>query len=301
MDLEGAARLHETLRAASPGPGVQPGWALHSLRAVSRETVGRLDAFTAGRAPVHIHVAEQEREVRECLARRGARPVEWLLDHAPVDSRWCVVHATHVTDAEMDRIAASGAVVGLCPTTEANLGDGLFPLGAFAARGGRFGIGTDSHVSRSPVDELRLLDYGQRLASRSRSVPGAARHVGDREEGAGSATRDAGTRRGGALSGAGGALLSHAWRDGCQALAWDGGRIEAGARADIVVLDGKHPALVGRDEATLLDSWVFSGTDTPVRDVMAGGDWVVRDGRHEREEEIRRAFAERVNRLSGLP
>jgi len=299
MDLEGAGRLHEMVRAGSHGPCVQLGWALHSLRAVSPGTVGRLDEFTVGHAPVHIHVAEQEREVRECLGHRGARPVEWLLDHAPVGSRWCLVHATHVTDGELDRIAASGAVVGLCPTTEANLGDGLFPLGAFAARGGRFGIGTDSHVSRSPVEELRLLDYGQRLVSQSRTALGTGHNTRDREEGARSPTRDAGTRRGGALSGAGGALLRHVWRDGCQALSWDGGRIEVGARADIVVLDGEHPALVGRDGATLLDSWVFSGTDSPVKDVMVGGDWVVRDGRHEREEEIRQAFARRVKGLSG--
>lgn len=284
MDLEGAAGLHEALRAASLEPGIRLGWALHSLRAVSRETVGRLDEFVAGDAPVHIHIAEQEREVRDCLAHRGARPVEWLLDHASVDSRWCLVHATHIANEEMNGIAARGAVVGLCPTTEANLGDGLFPLGAFAGRGGRFGIGTDSHVSRSPVEELRLLDYGQRLVSQGRSVLGAP------PDSAGE----------GALSGAGGWLLAHAWRDGCGALGWDAHTIEAGARADLVVLDEEHPALLGRGEEAVLDSWVYSGTESPVRHVMVGGRWVVRDGHHGREEEVKEAFAKVVKRYSGV-
>lgn len=298
MDLDGAARLHELLGGDAPRPGVRLGWAVHSLRAVSRETVGRLQEFIPGNAPVHIHVAEQEREVRECLAHCGARPVEWLLDHAPVDSRWCLVHATHVTDGEMDRIAASGAVVGLCPTTEANLGDGLFPLRAFAERGGRFGIGTDSHVSRSPIEELRWLDYGQRLASRSRSALGAARDIAGRGGGGRPATQDTGTWRGGRLSSAGGVLLDHAWRNGCRALAWDGGGIRVGARADLVVLDAEHPVLAGRAEASVLDSWVFSGTENPVAHVMVGGAWVVRDGHHEREEGIRQAFAKVVRQLA---
>ena len=323
MDLEGAARLHEALDGKASGPvgsahadpsasAVQLGWALHSLRAVARESFGRLSEFVSGAegtdtsaagapapstagagAPVHIHVAEQEKEVRDCLADRGARPVEWLLDHAPVDERWCLVHATHVGDAEMAGVTRRGAVVGLCPTTEANLGDGLFPVGTFAALGGRFGIGTDSHVSRSPVEELRLLDYGQRLVSGTRSVPGLAR---DRRSVAAMGTSTADAE---ALSGAGGALLMHAWGGGCRALAWEGGRVGVGARADLVVLDAEHPALVGRSGRAVLDSWVFSGTDNPIRDVMVGGEWVVTGGRHGREEEVGRAFAVAVKGLGG--
>lgn len=305
MDIEGVARLHELLGEGSPRDGIGLGWALHSLRAVSRETFARLSELlhSGGSAdapgdnggsaaisspapvPIHIHVAEQRREVEECVARRGARPVAWLLDHAPVDERWCLVHATHADEAELRGIAGRGAVVGLCPTTEANLGDGLFPLGTFAAHGGRFGIGTDSHVSRSPVEELRLLEYGQRLTSRSRS---ALRPTGAAIQ-----------NESGALSGAGGTLLTRAWWDGCRALAWNGGAVEVGKRADLVVLDAEHPALVGRDGRTVLDSWVFSGTDSPVRDVMVGGDWVVRDGHHEREAEVGRAFAATVRRLAG--
>ena len=312
MGLEEAARMHEALAGDFAGPGERLGWALHSLRAVSPASFARIEEFVggpgdaAGPKPVHVHVAEQEREVRDCRIRRGARPVEWLLHHAPVDGRWCLVHATHMSRGEVAGVADSGAAAGLCPTTEANLGDGLFPLGAFAESGGRFGIGTDSHVSRSPVEELRLLEYGQRLVSRSRSVlggKGAAGRGGGRGATAGRGHRGGGAtgrgdaRAGSALGGAGGALLAHAWEGGSGALAWEGGRVERGKRADLVVLDAEHPALVGREGAAVLDSWVFSGTDNPVRDVMVGGDWVVRDGRHEREEVVGRAFREAVKGL----
>ena len=302
MDLEGAARLHEALGTDFSAPGERLGWALHSLRAVSRSSWARIPTFldSAARTPVHIHVAEQELEVSGCLADRGARPVEWLLNHAPVDEWWCLVHATHVTDDEVAAVVKRGAVAGLCPTTEANLGDGLFPLANFAARGGRFGIGTDSHVSRSPVEELRLLDYGQRLATGRRSVlrdhpGGSVPAEGTRPEAGGDpppAARHA-------LSGAGGALLRGAWHGGSQALGWEGGSVAPAKRADLVVLDGKHPALVGRSGHAVLDSWVFSGTDNPVRDVMVGGSWVVKEGRHEREEQIGRAFGEAVGGLAG--
>ena len=300
MDLAGVARLHEMLQDDTRDPRVSLGWALHSLRAASPQSFRRLAGLLAGDArggiaPVHVHVAEQQREVRECIADRGARPVEWLLDHAPVDQRWCMVHATHATDAELAAVARSGAVVGLCPATEANLGDGLFSLRAFTGGGGTFGIGTDSHVSRSPVEELRLLDYGQRLRSQSRVALGDAGKAGS-AAGLGGDGGAALADPGGALSGAGGALLRHAWRGGARALAVDCGSIEPGMRADVVVLDAHHPALVGRRGHAVLDSWVFSGTDNPVRDVMVGGDWVVRDGRHPREEAVGRAYARAVRR-----
>lgn len=284
LDLDGVARIGDALAEDASMPGIRVGLALHSVRAVRQQTFRLIaeDPPPPG-TPVHIHVAEQEQEVRACLAKRRARPVEWLLDHAPVDEEWCLVHATHMVEAESAAVSRRGAVVGLCPTTEANLGDGLFSLGRFAGAGGRFGIGTDSHASRSPVEELRLLEYGQRLATRTRTVT----HAGP----------DA--QRGEALAGAGGALLAHAWEDGCSALAWNGGRVGKGRRADLVVLDAEHPALVGRGGHAVLDSWVFSGTDNPVRDVMVGGAWVVRDGRHARDAEVARAFAAAVRRLHG--
>lgn len=286
LGLEGAARMHEELAGDFSAAGAGLAWALHSLRAVSAESVGRVAEFARGsQMPVHIHVAEQEREVRECLERRGARPVEWLLGNAPVDGSWCLVHATHVGRAEVAAVAGCGAVAGLCPATEANLGDGLFPLREFAGAGGRFAIGTDSHVSRSPVEELRLLEYGQRLATKSRAGLGSGGGSGG------------GGRGGGALAGAGGALLERAWADGCRALGWEGGGVEVGKRADLVVLEAGHPALVGREGAAVLDSWVFSGWDNPVRDVMVGGDWVVRGGRHVCEEVVAGVFGEVVRKV----
>lgn len=162
-------RIVETLRAQ----GVRTGVAPHSLRAVPPPALKDLvDGITAldASAPIHIHIAEQIQEVDDCLAWSGARPLQWLLAHAPVDPRWCLVHATHLNDAEREGAARSGAVIGLCPSTEANLGDGLFDLPAWRDKGGAWGIGSDSHASVDAAEELRLLEYGQRLARRQRNV-----------------------------------------------------------------------------------------------------------------------------------
>jgi formimidoylglutamate deiminase len=269
-----------TLRGEGAGnPGHRVGLALHSLRAVSPEDLGLavsdLRAMDDS-APIHIHVAEQVREVEACVAATGARPVEWLLAHAEVDERWCAIHATHMVSAETGALAATGAVVGLCPTTEANLGDGIFPFGDYTAAHGAWGVGTDSHVSVSPVADLRMLEYGQRLAVRERNIA-----AGQRERSTGRA------------------LLEGAWAGGAQACGQKVGAIAVGARADIVVLDGEHPSLAGRQGDDLLDSWIFSGEQTPVRHVMVGGAWLVRDGHHEQEEGVAtryRAVAERLSR-----
>ena len=247
-------------------PEVRTGIAQHSLRAVTpallSQTVAALDARD-GAAPIHIHIAEQQLEVDDCIAWSGARPVEWLLDHAPVSRRWCLVHATHMTGGETLALARTGAVAGLCPTTEANLGDGLSPLFAYLAAGGALGIGSDSHISISPVEELRWLEYGQRLARERRNIT----PVGE-----------------------GGSIGAGLWRTalagGAQALGRPIGALEAGARADLLVLDGDHPLLAGRETDTLLDSLVFSGNDNPVRDVMVGGRWAVREGHHHDQDAI---------------
>ncbi len=179
-DLDGYARIVEALRAAVAGdPQAAAGLAPHSLRAVTPEMLAALAGMDG---PIHIHAAEQEREVEECLAATGARPVRWLLDHAPIDARWCLIHATHMDPAETRDLAATGAVAGLCPTTEANVGDGVFPLRAWRAAGGRFGVGTDSQVGVSARDELRQLETSQRLALRERTVaadPQPGRRAGD--------------------------------------------------------------------------------------------------------------------------
>lgn len=243
------------------------GAAPHSLRAVTPDEMNAAIAVAdALDAPIHIHVAEQEKEVADCLAWSGGRPVAWLLDHAPVDPRWCLVHATHIDSAERQRLAASGAVVGLCPTTEANLGDGIFPLPAFLQEGGRFGIGSDSNVCTSPVEELRWLEYVQRLVTRSRNV-----------------TSD---------------LHGRALSSGAQAVGRNSGAIIPGQRADLVALDTEHPSLVGRSGRNVLDAWVFAGNSTPVRDVMVGGAWVVRDGRHRAQQPVGAAFARTMRRLA---
>jgi len=252
------------------------GVALHSLRAVPEDAMRALLATGVCRdMPIHIHIAEQIGEVQDCLAARGARPVEWLLDHAEVDARWTLVHATHLTPHETDRLAKTGAVAGLCPTTEANLGDGVFPLGAFIDAGGTLGIGSDSHISVSPVEELRWLEYGQRLVTRHRNV--AARRP---EESVGTV------------------LWQRALDGGAQSAAVNVGRLARGSRADLLVLDDTSPLLAARGEADVIDSFLFAGNTPLVRDVMVGGHWRVRDFAHVAEARAAEAYRGVVERLA---
>jgi len=249
------------------GPQLEIGAAPHSLRAVAPAQLRDLAAGMPAGRPLHIHVAEQALEVRQCQDALGRRPVEWLLEQGLVDERWCLVHATHLTDTETAGLAASGAVAGLCPTTEANLGDGLFPLAPYIAAGGRFGIGSDSHVSQSPVEELRWLEYGQRLRHRRRNV---AANPGQRDVAA--------------------FLWQQALLGGAQASGRRLGVLEAGRRADLLVLDSNHPNLDGIDADHVLGRFLFCGNDNLVRDVLAGGRWVVRDGRHPDQDAIARRY-----------
>jgi formimidoylglutamate deiminase len=274
-DVDGYLRLLERLRGEE-SPRLRVGIALHSLRAVPEAAMRDVLASALARAcPIHIHVAEQIGEVQDCLQIRNARPVEWLLDHAPVDTRWCLVHATHLTENETRRLAASGAVAGLCPTTEANLGDGLFPLRAYLDAGGRIGVGSDSHISVSAVEELRWLEYGQRLVTRHRNI-GATRaspHTGD-------------------------TLFRLALAGGAQAAGVEVGALKPGARADFIVLDDEAPLLAGRDAADAIDTWVFAGNANLVRDVVVAGEPVVRDFRHRDEERIAARYRATVERLA---
>ena len=268
--LDGYARLLEASRAAlQPLPGAVLGVAPHSLRAVTPEELQAVVAL-AGHAPIHLHIAEQTQEVDDCLAWSGARPVQWLLDHAPVDARWCAVHATHLTADESRRLAASGAVAGLCPITEANLGDGIFDAPPYVAAGGRWGIGSDSNVQIGVADELRLLEYSQRLARRERNVmaPAAGGSTGrtlfDAARNGGQATLLGGT-----------ALASHG--------------LVAGAPADLVSLDATHPALAGREADAWLDAWIFTGAAL-VDGVWVAGRACVRQGRHLQRDAAAQAF-----------
>ncbi len=258
-------------------PQLRFGVAPHSLRAVTAEELAVLVAgaqVVDPMVPVHIHVAEQTREVEACLASRGARPVEWLLAEAPVDGRWCLVHATHMTPVETQALAGSDAVAGLCPTTEANLGDGLFPLGRYFTGGGKIGIGSDSHISVSPVEEMRWLEYGQRLVRRARGMF----RMPDRSVGR--------------------SLLDAALAGGAQALGRPIGRLEMGCRADLLVLDAESPPLFGKSSDHLADAFVFAGNANPVRDVMVGGAWVVQEGRHGAEEAVYAAYRRALERLT---
>ena len=233
--------------------------------------------------PIHIHIAEQIGEVQDCLALRGARPVEWLLGHAPIDSRWCLVHATHMTPDETRCLAETGAVAGLCPTTEANLGDGLFPLRAYLDAGGTLGIGSDSNISISPVEELRWLEYGQRLATRHRNI----------------AVSESSNSVGESLWGD--ALFGGAQAGGVEVGALEGGDADAsirGARADLLVLDHEAPQLAARDSENLIDSFIFSGNANLVRQVMVNGEWVVRDFHHRDEERIAARYRGAIAKLT---
>lgn len=257
--------------------GIRLGVALHSLRAAGieaiREVVEHLGTLDPS-APVHIHVAEQVREVEECIAVNGARPVRWLFDHADVDERWCLVHATHVDEIELDALATSGTVAGLCPTTEANLGDGIFPAAEYLRRDGRFGIGSDSHISVSPAAELRLLEYGQRLKFQKRAVLASAKQpsVGRR-------------------------LYECAARGGAQALGADTGTLSPGSAADLVVLNGESPALYGRDGDALLDAALFAANTNVVSSVWVGGRQVVSEGRHVSREDVYARYKTSIQRL----
>jgi formimidoylglutamate deiminase len=286
-DVDGYLRLLETLRKMEKST-LRIGIALHSLRAVPEaamravlEHVSRPAETGAGRLamPVHIHVAEQIGEVQDCLALRNARPVEWLLDHAPVDGRWCLVHATHLSADETARLAATGAVAGLCPTTEANLGDGLFPLKAYLDAGGVIGIGSDSHISVSPIEELRWLEYGQRLVTRHRNIAASesSDSVGE-------------TLWGDALFG-GAAAAGVA----IGALDVDA---DGAARADLLALDEGAPQLAARDASTMVDALIFAGNANLVRHVMVDGTWVVRDFRHRDEERIAARYRDTARRLA---
>jgi formimidoylglutamate deiminase len=277
-------KLIDTLRSRqSEHPNLRVGMALHSLRAVTPDEVhATLAAMKAidPEARLHIHVSETTHEVTEVEVGLGARPVQWLLDNVGLSPDWCLVHATHLDRSEIAGLAASGAVAGICPLTEATMGDGFFPLVEYNAEGGAFGIGTDSHYSTSTAEELRILECGKRLELRRRNVvarPDASDH--DREIHTGRVLFDT------SLAG------------GEQASAQGGGALVAGRRADLVMLDPDSNPLLGHGPKTALDAWVLSGTQNPVRDVMVGGNWVIRERHHPHEAAIRDTYRHAMARL----
>jgi formimidoylglutamate deiminase len=276
-DPDAFLKIVDRARAiAASVPDTAVGIAPHSLRAVTPESLEVvLDAVPSG--PVHIHAAEQTREVDESVATLGLRPVEWLVTHCTIDQRWCLVHATHMTEGETQALAASGAVAGLCPLTEANLGDGVFEADRYMAARGRFGIGTDSNIELDASAELRQLEYNQRLQHRARNVLAY-------REGESIARR----------------LYADALAGGAQALGRAIGSIAPGRRADIVVLDDDHPDLCGSGGDLWLNKYAFVTGRRLVKTVMVGGERVVEDGIHRSNAQISDRYRKVVRRLAGI-
>jgi len=277
--INGADRyleIYRTLHSACANhPLCRLGISPHSYRAVTVDLLKTVIGGIDPASPIHIHVAEQTKEVDDCLAWCGKRPVELMLDSFDVSSRWCAIHATHMTEAETQRLAKSGAIAGLCPTTEANLGDGIFPADRFLKSGGAIAIGSDSNISVSPAEDLRMLEYSQRLRDRTRNALAA---------GPGRST--------------GRSLFDQALRGGATAMAQPVGAIAPGYRCDIAVIDDKHPSLIGRSGDNLLDTWIFSAGNQCVKDMFVAGRHVVKDRRHVAQEQIARDFRSAVKRLA---
>jgi formimidoylglutamate deiminase len=252
--------------------GDQLGIAPHSLRAVTPEELTALIAMHP-KGPVHIHAAEQQKEVQDSLAYSGMRPVEWLLDHAGINERWCLIHATHLSDAETDALAASDAVAGLCPITEANLGDGIFPALRFLDAGGRIGIGTDSNILIDPAQELRALEYSQRLAHQARNVLASDTHPSV-------------ARR----------LFEATLTGGAQAMGIAPG-LAVGHAADFVTLNPAHPALHGRKGDQLLDNWIFAARHGCIDTVWKRGQKWVSGGQHRNSAHITGRYLKVVDRI----
>ncbi len=255
---------------AARDEGFRLGAAIHSLRAVDAQIIATLCAHDElSNRPIHIHIAEQRRELEDCLVMHGRYPIDRLMDIAPVDRRFCLVHATHASSTELEAISRCGAVVGLCPTTEANLGDGLFEIGEFRRLGGRFGIGSDSHVGLDPREELRWLEYQARLAS------------GRRNELASADKPDVATN-----------LWSEAVLGGAQACGAGAGGIAVGADADFLELDPDDAAFAAMTDHNVLPAWIFATARRPLKTVIVAGRSVIKNGRHAQREVFEAAYCE---------
>jgi formiminoglutamate deiminase len=262
------------LEAASCLPDAVVGIAPHSLRSVTPETLSLvLNVHKEG--PIHIHAAEQVREVEDCVKWSGRRPVAWLLDNAKIDARWCLVHATHMTAEESRGLAQSGAVAGLCPLTEANLGDGIFNAPTYMRAQGRFGVGSDSNIEITASGELKQLEYNQRLATLTRNVC-------SRAEGESTGVR----------------LYNEALAGGERALGRRIGSLASGYRADIVVLDPAHPDLAAMTDGCWIDAYIFVAGKKAVDRVFVGGDNLVERGRHRARDRMQMRYISVLRRLA---
>lgn len=275
LSNEQMLQLVEQLRSNLASDNERVGLALHSLRAVAPENgnamILALRELGTESFPIHIHVAEQEREVEDCVSFHGCRSVEFLFDNYPVDENWCLIHATHLNDRELQQICESNAVVGLCPTTEANLGDGIFRSAEFLDAGGRFGIGSDSHSSVNLMEELRLIEYGQRLQTRNRAI------LGDQSKSVGRQ------------------LYENAAKYGGQAIGGLTGVLSVGSRADMTLVDPSSASIGGAFGDRLLDRLIFCTADHAIAGVAIGGKFTMT-----RSVEFQQSLAESTQKFIEL-
>ena len=255
------------------------GIAPHSLRAVDKESLQAAVAHVRGLdniAPIHIHISEQQKEVDDCLQHYGERPVQWLLNNMTLDQHWCLIHATHINEQEIDGIIATKAIAGICPTTEANLGDGIFPTTEFMAKGGNVAIGSDSHISVSAIEELRLLEYSQRLIKQQRAIL------------ANTSTPSVGKN-----------LWCHTARAGALSTSSNTGVLALGKQADLLVLNEQQTRLYANKPQYLLDSMMFASQRSPIANVMVNGVWQIKNGAHKLQTISADAFAKVLQQLGG--
>jgi len=274
LPIDRLQKLLEDLAPHTSGKHIL-GLAFHSMRAVGLSDMRAAYKLIGNDAPIHIHIAEQQKEVADCFAAHDVTPIQWLVENMPVDQRWTLIHATHLLSEEVEEIVKHGAVVGLCPTTEANLGDGLFPVDDFLSQQGRLAIGSDSNVCRSAAEELRLMEYGLRLRFNKRTIAKS------------SDTDSIGT-----------GLWRNAALNGHGAAGSSAGDIAVGKRADILVLDTNNLALTGKPDSSLLDSYIFAGNDSAVRHMMVDGKWSIRAGNHAEEDAISANFRAAIKELA---
>ena len=272
-DVDAYLGLHQELASSNTSNRINQGLCFHSLRAVTAEQIQQTLSASDSSWPVHIHIAEQQKEVNDCIAWSGQRPVAWLANEIGLSDRWCLVHATHIDDSELQQIIRSQAVVGICPTTEANLGDGIFPATQLAQGGGRFGIGSDSHVCISPAEEIRLLEYSQRLHEQQRNRLYDANNTS-----------------------VGNYLYQKFVTDGAAACGLEAG-IAEGLRADFISLDISYPTLACAAPEKWLDLWCFSTSHNPVKDVYVAGNQVISNGEHPLQESTYAAMSACLKQL----
>lgn len=259
-------------------PNTNIGIAPHSLRAVDKDAITQAVQHVRSlddQAPIHIHIAEQQQEVDDCLRHYKKRPVQWLLDNIELDQHWCLIHATHINSQEQQGIVDSNAIAGICPTTEANLGDGIFPTADFLALNGTLAIGSDSHISVNPIEELRWLEYAQRLTKQQRAILASVN------------TASVGQN-----------LWLKAAAGGAQSTNSNTGALAVGKQADLLVLDPKQTSLFANKNQHLLDSVIFASQSNTIKDVMVNGHWVIKNGSHALEQSSATNFAHLLAKLS---